>query len=496
MSYIKKVSFSCLFLFLSIILSAQKQTIRLDLVELVKTAQDQSPSALAAKYNYQASYWQFCTYKAQILPSAELSASAGQYNRSLVSLQNYETGAINYVRNDNLQNSLSLSIDQNIALTGGTVSVITSLSRLDQFSPNKTVTFYSKPVNIYYTQPINSFNSFKWDKKIEPKKFESAKRVYIEAMERINISAITLFFEVLSARTNLDMAQKNLQFSETAVKIAQERYLIGSVNKNDLLQLQLRFNNDKLAVNDSKINLEVALLGLRSFLGYNDNANIEVIAPENIPDVKLEFDDVYNRALENSSQAIANELSLLNAGQAVAQARALKGLQATLYAQFGLTQKGVSAPDAFRSPMDQEIFGLSLSIPIVDWGLGKGKVKLAKSKEEVIKTQVEQALSEYRQNILISVLQFNNQRSQCEVSQEADSIAKANYDVSIERFRNGTIGVMELNNSQSEKDEASKRHLLDLSNFWKYYYTIRKITLFDYLTNNKITADFDKLAGN
>lgn len=496
MSYIKKVSFSSLFLFLSIILSAQKQTIKLNITDLMRTAADQSPSALVAKYNFLASYWQFCTYKAQILPSIELNASAGQYNRSLVSLQNYETGSINYVQNNNLQNAVSLSVDQNIALTGGTISLITSLSRLDQFSPDKMVTYYSKPINIYYTQPIKAFNSFKWNKIIEPKQFENAKREYLESIEAINIEAITLFFNALAAQLNLDMAAKNLQFAGTAVSIAQERYLLGSVNKNDLLQLRLRMNNNKLSLNDCKINLEVAIMKLRSFLGYNDNVNIELIAPEEIPVIQLDFNDVFEKALLNSSQNLTNELNLLNAKQSVAKAKSGMGLQATFFAQFGLTQKDNSASGAYRNPMDQEIFGLSLSLPILDWGLGKGKVKLAKSNEDVIKTQVEQAQSEFRQNILISVLQFNNQKSQCDVSQEADSIARISYIISIDRFKNGTIGVMELNNAQSEKDESAKRHLSDLSNYWTYYYTIRKLTLFDFLNKSNITADFDKIVGN
>lgn len=474
---------------------SQKQSVRLSLDELIKTASEQSPAAVAAKYNFLTSYWQFCTYKAQLLPSATLNASAGKYNRSLVSLQNYETGAINYVQNDNLQNSLSLSVSQNIALTGGSISVSSSLNRLDQFSPDKLVTFYSNPVYIYYSQPINSFNSFKWDKKIEPKRFEIAKRVYLESMESIYLQSVTLYFNALGAQTSFDLAKKNLSFSEMAVKMAEERYKIGSINQSDLLQLQLRYNNDKLALNDASVLLETAMLALRSYLGFNDNADLLLSAPEYLPVVNLSYEDVYNRALENSSEEIGNELSLLSAGQSVAEAKASKGLQAMFYAQFGLTQKSSSALGAYRNPMDQELLGLSVSLPIIDWGLGRGKVKLAKSKEEVIKTQVDQSRMNFRQNVLLTVLKFNNQLSQCEVSAKADSIARVNYTVSQERFRNGSLGVMELNNILSAKDEAALRRLNDISEFWRLYYTIRRVTLYDYLNNKNISADFNKLTG-
>ncbi|MBR4883587.1 MAG: hypothetical protein IKU18_06885, partial [Bacteroidales bacterium] len=153
--------------------------LQLTLDEVISTAREQSVPALRAKHQFVVSYWRYRTYKAQFLPSLNLSANLGQYNRSLVGVQNSETGKINYVENNNLTNSLNLSIDQAIPFTGGTVSVYTSLSRLDQFSPNDNITYNSQPINIYYSQPIKAFNSLKWEKKIAPKEFELAKKTYL-----------------------------------------------------------------------------------------------------------------------------------------------------------------------------------------------------------------------------------------------------------------------------------------------------------------------------
>lgn len=477
-------------------LSAQKQQLRMTLEEAIETARDQSPSALVAKHYFLASYWQFRTYKAQFLPSLNLEASLGQYNRSLMPLQNSETGEINYIKNNNLRNNLTLSIDQNIALTGGTFSVFTSLNRLDQFSPNNYVTYNSQPINITYTQPLRAYNTLKWEKKTEPKRYESARRSYLESMEDVTITVTSLFFEVLSAQQQLEMATKNYQNTETLYKIAQERFKIGSVSKSDLLQLRLRMLNDDLAISDNQLTLETKLLSLRSYLGYNENVEIQLLMPESGPDVTLDFKEVLDRAYANSPFLLDNELLILNAQQEVARAKATTGLQANMFAQFGLTQKGNDLSLAYKNPMDQEIVGLGLSLPIMDWGLGKGKVKVAKSREEVIKTQIEQAYSQHRQNILIKVLQFNKQSRQCAVSAEADSIAQQRYEVTKERFINGTIGVMDLNTAQSEKDLAASRYIMDLSNYWQYYYNIRKLSLFDYITGKNLSAEFDKMIEN
>jgi len=474
----------------------KKYHLKMTLEEVIQTAREQSPSALVAKHNFRSDYWQFRSYKAQFLPSLNLSASLGQYNRSLQPLQNSTTGEIDYIINNNLRNSLSLSINQNIAATGGKVSIITTLNRLDQFSPSDNLLYNSQPISFYYTQPIKAYNSLKWEKKIEPKQYEMAKRSFLEAMEAINISATSLFFEVLSAQNALDMAEKNYKTSEMNVKIAQERYEIGSITNSDLLQLRLRLYNDKLSISDNRLSLDMSMLKLLSYLGYNESAEIELIMPRMGPDVQLDFNEVYTRALENSSYNLNNELQILSAEQAVAQAKSVNGLQAGLTAQFGLTQKGNTLSSAYYNPMDQEVLGLSLSLPILDWGLGKGKVKLAKSREEVVRAQVEQAYSQHKQDILIKVLQFNRQRTQCEISFQADSIAQLRFNITSERFQNATINAMELNTAQTEKDAAANRYISDIGNYWQYYFNIRKLSLYDYIQKDKISADFEKMIDN
>ena len=122
-----------------------KRKIQLTLDEVISTAREQSVPALRAKHQFVVSYWRYRTYKAQFLPSLNLTADLGQYNRSLIAVQNSETGKINYVDNNNLKNSLTLSIDQAIPFTGGSVSIYSSLSRLDQFSPDDYITYNTQP---------------------------------------------------------------------------------------------------------------------------------------------------------------------------------------------------------------------------------------------------------------------------------------------------------------------------------------------------------------
>ena len=463
------------------------------LEDVIVMAQSKSLPALVARYSFISSYWQFRSYRAQFLPSLNLGADIGQYNRSIVALQDAETGETHYVQNDNMNNSLQLSIDQNIPFTGGTVSLNTYLNRFDQFSPFGDMTYNSNPVNIAYYQPIFQYNRLKWEKKTEPKRYEMSKRVYLEDMESIAVTATTYFFNVLRFQKSLEMARSRYESTQQLYAIAQERFGIGTYTKDELLQMELQLLNADIAVASAEVELRQAMLSLRSYLGLTDDTEFSLITPTHHSDITIDEEDAVTRSLQNTSFSLNNEINLIEAEAAIAQAKAERGFSATLTAQFGLTQTGNDFVSSYRNPIDQEIVGLSLSVPIVDWGLGKGKVQMAKTQQEIILTQVEQEIMDRRQDIYIRVVQFNAQSKQCDVSQKADGIAAERFELALQRFRNGSISILDINTAQNERDEASAQYIEELANYWSYYYSLRKDTLYDYIYGKDLDAEFDKL---
>ena len=144
-------------------LSAQQVTLN----DAIRIAQENSLDAKSARFSFQASYWNYRSFRAELLPSLNLGGNLGNYNRSLVEARNYEDGHLAYVSNNTLSNSLTLSLDQEIVATGGRVSLMSYLHRLDQFTYNDH-TYNSQPLRISYTQPLRAYNALKWQKKTAP----------------------------------------------------------------------------------------------------------------------------------------------------------------------------------------------------------------------------------------------------------------------------------------------------------------------------------------
>jgi hypothetical protein len=53
--------------------------------------------------------------------------------------------------------------------------------------------------------------------------------------------------------------------------------------------------------------------------------------------------------------------------------------------------------------------------------------------------------------------------------------------------------VLDLNVALSEKDGAKSNYIAALRKYWSNYYTLRRITLYDFLKDKPLDADFDKL---
>jgi outer membrane protein TolC len=471
---------------------AQKQVLNLTLQDVIRIAREQSPQAILAKHRFRASYWQYRTFQAEYRPSLSLSSTLPDYSREFT--LEYVDGKYEYVEKNSNNSTLALSLSQNIGWTGGNIFVESDLSRKDEFGSGGGQEYVSTPVSIGFNQPIFRFNSLRWQKKIEPMVYEVAKKDYLDALENVSLMAVSRFFDLALAQQNLAIAQQNYSNSDTLFRISKGRYNIGTIAENELLQMELSLLNAGTAMNQANIDLQVAEFNLRSFLGYNESVKIELQIPSEIPQLEVNIDQAINLARQNNPDLIDYERQLIQAQRDVAQAKAEKGLNADLYAKVGTTKRATDFNDAYVSPLNnQEIVKVSLTLPIIDWGLGRGKYKMAQSNQEVVQTTVQQSINDFEQNIFLNVMRFNLQDDQVMIAAKADTIGVKRYTVTKERYLIGKIDVLDMNIAMQEKDVAKRGYITALRNYWNSFYTVRRLSLYDFMKNEPLSADYDKL---
>lgn len=295
------------------------------------------------------------------------------------------------------------------------------------------------------------------------------------------------------AQINKQIADRNYNNADTLYKMAQGRYLLGTIAEGDVLDMQLSFLNAGTAQNEAIMNLSDREIRLRSFLGYNESVRIELIIPDYVPDLELAPQEVIDLALENNPEILNQQLRLLNAQSSVAQAKSEKGLNANLTASFGLNQRTTDFETAYQDPNQSQRVNIGFTLPILDWGLGRGRYKMAQSSQELTQVQVEQALVDFEQNLMLDVQQFNLQKDMVKTAALSDTVAQKMYEVTKQRFLIGKIEVLVLNNADTKKDQNRRSYVQSLQNYWNYFYNIRYMTLYDFINNKPLEADYEKL---
>ncbi|MDD3038584.1 TolC family protein [Bacteroides sp.] len=471
-------------------MSSQNRIMEISLEQTVELARNQSPDAQNAQHSFRSAYWNYRYYRANYLPTLSLNSSPN-LDRAINKVT-LSDGSVKFVEQNLLNTDLTFNLSQNIYWTGGSLFLETSAQRMDIMSDHLH-SWQTSPIMLGYRQSLFGYNSLKWNRRIEPIRYQEAKKTYVETLELVAARATSKFFSLATAQSNLEIANFNYANADTLYRYAQGRYNIGTITENEMLQLELNLLTEETNRMNARIEMDNCMQELCSYLGIKEETEISVNISAKVPDFNVNLDEALALAYENSPDIDAMNRRKLESESAVAQARANAGLKADIYLRFGLTQTAEQLPEAYRNLLDQQHVSINISLPILDWGRGKGQVRVARSNRDLVYTQVEQNLTDFELNVRKLVKQFNLQIQRVRIAARTDETAQRRNEVARKLYLLGKSTILDLNASISEKDNARRNYVSTLYNYWSLYYTLRSMTLFDFEHNTKLTEDYNLL---
>ena len=459
-------------------------TIQLTLQQVVELAKERSIASKQATTLKSTKYWEWRTYKSNYQPQLSLSGNLPGYSKTFREvLQPNGTIEFQPVRYNN--SALNLALSQSIAQTGGTIFGTTQMQRFDDFDRN-TKLYNGVPYAVGYSQPLWMYNGLKWDKKIEPLKYNESRQEFIESLEQISMRAGSYFFELLLAQVNLQIADTNLANTQRILQIAQVKFDMGKISRNEILQLQLEELKAQKAVGIARRDMEIATLNLRAYIGLTNTDRISLVLPKEKINLQLNTAKVLAEAYENRSDAIGFVRRIAEAKRDVAKARGDNGLNATLTARLGFSKSDPRFSKVYESPLNQQAIQLEFDIPILDWGRSKSRLKTAEANKQFTEYAVEQDIQNFTQEIYTQVTLFEMMKEQVVLTAKADSIASEKYQIANERYILGNLSITDLSIAFQEKDQAKRDFIFALRDFWGAHYQLRYLSLYDFEKNEKI----------
>lgn len=468
-----------------------QQVLRLDLKRTIALANDSSLSAFRYQNMYLSGYWEYRSYKAARLPSLSLNLTPAQYYRYITQRYDSQADVDVYREQQMFSATAGLSLVQNFDLLGGTFYVDTQLDYLRNFGDVNSTQFSTVPFRIGYQQDLLGFNAFRWDRKIEPLKFEKVKKQFIYNSESVSEEAVNYFFSLAMAQADYRLAEDNLATADTLYAIGEQRQKIASISQADLLTLKLDKVNARNTLKNAEITRKRAMSALATFLNLDKNTYIEIDLPSRPHYVDIPADRALLLAKENNPTYLEQRQNVLEAEREVDRTKKESRFNASVNASVGFNQVADNLGAAYRNLLQQDLVSLTVSIPLVDWGVRKGKYNMARNNLNVVKIAARQEEISLEEDVMMTVSDFNVQQDLIASASEALDLAELAYDQTRRRFIIGKADISSLTLSLNRQQEAQKNYIQALQNYWLNYYKIRKLTLHDFESGMSLSDRFD-----
>ncbi len=134
---------------------------------------------------------------------------------------------------------------------------------------------------------------------------------------------------------------------------------------------------------------------------------------------------------------------------------------------------------------------VGITIPLIDWGVRKGRYNMAKSNLNVATLTAKQSETDLEQDIILTTSDFNAQLDLINSADEARTLATLAYESTKARFIIGKADINSLTLSLNRLNLAQRNYINSLKRYWLSYYKLRKLSLYDFENNKPLSYQFD-----
>jgi len=232
---------------------------------------------------------------------------------------------------------------------------------------------------------------------------------------------------------------------------------------------------------------------LVTFLNLEKGTEIKLLLPEKLGILQIPADIALQQSMNNNPTYLENRSGIMDAEKLVEKTSKELHFDASVYASVGYNNVAEKLNLAYQNTLRQDIISVGLNIPILDWGVKKGRLNVAKNNLNVTKISNKQVEIALEQDVVNTVQDFSIQQEVIKSAEEATKIADLAYQATKERFIIGENDISALTLSLNRQTEARRNYIEALKNYWLSYYKIRKLTLYDFEKQTSLLLSFDRL---
>jgi len=435
-----------------------------------------------ASAQYRASRNTYEAARRRLRTSVSLSLDLPNYSQSLSNQFDPVAQQYKYFQLTTTRMQGAVTINQPILFTGGTLTVSDYVFGRDQTTgsaSSKSGKDYFNNFLIEFRQPLFTTNTLRLGDERNALAFEQARADYAKNQLDIVYTVTESFYSAYQAAQRFDIVKEQVRQNEESYQTAKRKFEFGLIPEVEALQSEVDLAGSQNDLLNASRDVERTKNALRLHMGMPATEAVNLTAEVTYTPVRIDSQQVIESALAHRAEVMSAARSIQQRTLDIDAAKARSEFRVDVSATYGYNKSATDPNDLLDNYGRTRSAALSVSLPVFDWGAHSHEVQAAEVQFENALSTKEYVEAQVRQEILDLLGRISAAESRIRVLQKNVAVAQKGYDISIDRFRTGTISRNDLAQAQQSLTTTKLNSLSALIEYQLGVADLKRKTLFD-----------------
>ena len=265
------------------------------------------------------------------------------------------------------------------------------------------------------------------------------------------------YFDLVQQQQQLAAIDTAIVISQERVNTAQNRFSIGKASKLEVLNAQVDLNSDKSLQLKQQELIKTAKVRLNEILARDVQTDF-IVTTEITVEEQLQYDQLKSSADKQNPQLQAQMLAKNSAEQQLKQVKAGRYPTVRITSGYNFTRSEASLGFVTQSSGRGLVYGINASVPIFNGNLQNRNEKIAKVQLENANVTLEQQKRNLETQLNSAYISYVTNLELTKVEEKNLQIAEQNLDITLTKFKIGTITPIEFRTAQQNFLDAKVRY--------------------------------------
>lgn len=452
----------------------------LTLEETLRITEEHSPSLRDTRIALEKSKLSVDIQKSNLKARFKLNVSPFSFSKS----NDFYRQTGEYIYTENISSMGNFSIDQPLAFSDGLLSFNSRMSWID---PQTSPATYNTSLNLSYSQPIfRTYNETKRNLEEVELNYERARLEYAIQVVRNEYVTTQRYLQLYKSQTDLQLSKEKHAVDLENYEITKMKVEADILPRADLLQAEVNLLSSESSLRQSILSFEDAKDEFKIEVGIPLEEDFMLMAELSSDSIEVDMQEAITYALDQRMEIRQQQINLDDTYFNLIQTRNQDKFQGDVTLSVGFTGNNQEFAKMFENPNNNQNIGITLSIPIWDWGVRKKRIKQA----EIDIKQAELHFEEYKRDIVVSIRKICRGlpilRDQVLIAKKNIDFAKQSYEINLERYKSGQISSMDLKQHQDQWEAEKRNYTNALINYRLEVLNLKVSTLWDFQLKKSI----------